>query len=344
MRKLPESCFRATLCGLVVFLVLICVGLIVIVAKYRWILWGCGYSVPSAPSVLPFFPRQIAFGSCVSNDIDADIFNNVDADVFIFLGDNIYADTYNPWIMSRFYNRLSCMKSFQDMVSRTPITLAIWDDHDYGHDNAGADYTMKYQSQKMFLDFWNIPQHSDRRRGFGVYGSYRFQSPEGSVRVILPDLRFDRDPEISVNGAYVATNGSMIGKYQWKWLEREIDESQREDNWTIIGSSTQFGHSPNGYQSWNLYPADRQKLLEMINPRKTFVISGDVHWGEISNVSGVLDITSSGLSVRDPNVLPNLNRIGHAYADYNYGLIDLVQRTASIMTIDNQIAMQVKLG
>ena len=32
MRKLPESCFRATLCGLIVFLVSICVALIVIVA------------------------------------------------------------------------------------------------------------------------------------------------------------------------------------------------------------------------------------------------------------------------------------------------------------------------
>ena len=323
------------------FFILICVALLVIVIKFQWIFWGCSYSIPSTPPIVQFLPSRIAFGSCVSNDIDADIFNNIHADVFVFLGDNIYADTTNPWIMSRFYNRLSCMQSFRDMVSRTPVTLAIWDDHDYGGDNAGGDYPMKFQSQKMFLDFWNIPLRSDRRRGFGVYGTYRFQSPAGSISIILPDLRFYRDPEISVNGAYIPTNGSMLGVSQWTWLENEIILSQKNDNLTIIGSSTQFGHSPNGYESWNLYPIDRQRLLKLIDPKKTLVISGDVHWGEISNASGVLDVTASGLSVRDKNVLPNSNRVGRAYPDYNYGLIDLVQRTVSIMTADNTVAVQV---
>ena len=66
-----------------------------------------------------------------------------------------------------------------------------------------------------------------------------------------------------------------------------------------------------------------------------------MHWGEISNASGVLDVTASGLSVRYKNVLPNSNRVGRAYPDYNYGLIDLVQRTVSIMTADNTVAVQV---
>ena len=48
-------------------------------------------------------------------------------------------------------------------VRRTIPHLAIWDDHDYGQNDAGAEFASKRQAQALFLDFWSAPA-SDARR------------------------------------------------------------------------------------------------------------------------------------------------------------------------------------
>ena len=68
----------------------------------------------------------------------------------------------------------------------------------------------------------------------------------------------------------------------------------------------------------------------MIDPNKTVVISGDVHWGEISMLNGLVEATSSGISEIDPNVKPNVYRVGNALAVKNYGLIDLERQRISL--------------
>jgi alkaline phosphatase D len=52
---------------------------------------------------------------------------------------------------------------FQKLRATCPI-LATWDDHDYGADDAGAEYPMKVESQKLFLDFFHEPPDSPRRQ------------------------------------------------------------------------------------------------------------------------------------------------------------------------------------
>ena len=38
--------------------------------------------------------------------------------------------------------------------------LVIWDDHDYGLNDAGASYIYKAESQQIYNDAWNIDQKS----------------------------------------------------------------------------------------------------------------------------------------------------------------------------------------
>jgi alkaline phosphatase D len=233
--------------------------------------------------------------------------------------------------------------------------MAIWDDHDYGSNDIGADNPIKYESQSIFLEFWRIPTASERRRqSGGVYGSYRFNTPsgQGSVSIIMPDLRFFREPlqlcehreYYPRQGCYCPANRSLIGDVQWAWLEDVVSKSQRSDVLTIIASSTQFGHSANGYESWTNFPLDRARLHALLDPSKSLVISGDAHWGEISMVNGLINATSSGFSEFDTNVLPNQNRVGSAVAQLNYGLINLADRTVSIYGLGHTLQISVTLA
>src|SRR5205085_5585100 len=102
-------------------------------------------------------------------------------DLFLFLGDNIYADTTDMTVMRQKYAKLAAIPSFQRVRQACPI-LATWDDHDYGADDAGADYPAKEASQKEFLNFWGVPADSPRRQQKGVYSAAVFGPPGQRVQ------------------------------------------------------------------------------------------------------------------------------------------------------------------
>jgi len=134
-------------------LISIVVSVIVILVRFPWIFFACKYDLRGVLQNNTKNITRIAFGSCASNVDPLDILRDIRADVFVFLGDNIYADTNSPAIMKMLYNRLSCKPSFQTLVKQTPYVLATWDDHDYGWNDIGVGYGMKYESQRIFLNF-----------------------------------------------------------------------------------------------------------------------------------------------------------------------------------------------
>src|SRR3546814_12003861 len=52
---------------------------------------------------------------------------------------------------------------WQELRRKGPV-LATWDDHDFGGNNAGANYPMKVESQRLFLEFLDEPKESPRRK------------------------------------------------------------------------------------------------------------------------------------------------------------------------------------
>ena len=70
--------------------------------------------------------------------------------------------------------------------------MAVWDDHDYGENDAGLEYPQKAESQQIFLDFLNEPGDSVRRKSPGIYDSI-ILGPDGKrVQFILLDTRYFR--------------------------------------------------------------------------------------------------------------------------------------------------------
>jgi len=300
-----------------------------------WIFYECAHELSPVPDVIHGpLPRTIAFGSCLDNNNPSDLLDKIHADVFVFLGDNIYADTANSVRMHWIYNRLSCKPTFQRLVKRTRHILAIWDDHDYGQNDDGSGYSMKKLSRHIFLNFWRIPATSARRHNQGIYGSYTFTDGNASIVIIMLDLRSFRDPLTGCarpQGWYCpATSGTMLGDEQWRWLEQTL--AQNNESLVIIASSTQYIVDEYGYETWSNFPNEQARLASLLDPNRTIIISGDLHWGEISVTNkGLYDITSSGISQLDPQVLSNQYRIGAPVVEFNYGLLDLELMTASVI-------------
>ena len=99
----------------------------------------------------------IAFGSCLKETRPQPIWEAVleaNPDVFVMLGDNIYGDTRDMVKLRQKWRTLDEVPDFRRLRSECRL-LAIWDDHDYGENDAGASYPKKVESQEAFLDFLN---------------------------------------------------------------------------------------------------------------------------------------------------------------------------------------------
>lgn len=283
---------------------------------------------------------RIALGSCGHQDKPQPLLDVATAqrsDVFIYLGDNIYGDSYSLDTLRAKYARLAAKSEFQRLKASTRL-LAIWDDHDYGWNDAGRHFSLKAESKEIFMDFWQVPAESKRRKHPGIYGTEWLERDGRRVQVILLDTRTFRDELIHrketdtrFKNDYVPNQNSdstFLGPAQWAWLE---DELRKPADARIIASSNQFSHEYNGWESWTNVPHERQRMIDLIkNTRANGVIflSGDVHWGEISrlDVPGLYpihDLTSSGITQTWDVIEPNRNRLGNAIPQNNIGVVDL---------------------
>ncbi|WP_417464729.1 alkaline phosphatase D family protein [Kordiimonas sp.] len=296
----------------------------------------------------PAAVSRILFGSCANQNKPQPIWEPINAlepDLFIFLGDNIYGDTRDMDVMAAKYQKLGGIEGFKALRQNTPI-IATWDDHDYGENDAGLEYPEKERSKELFLEFWNEPKDSPRRRADdGIYTSYTYGEEGQRTQVILLDLRWNRTALTHVSkaaakrrdqmgfGPYLPTSAAdatMLGEKQWAWLEREL---RKPADLRIIGSSLQFISTFPGWEAWSLFPRERARMIELIratDARGVVFISGDTHWAEISRQDNgetpypLYDFTSSGLTETWHNMSPNAYRLpGCMYTKANFGIIEV---------------------
>jgi alkaline phosphatase D len=321
---------------------------------------GLGAAPPAAPDRrFDDTLTRIAFGSCAKQDKEQPIWTAVEAanpDLFIFLGDNVYGDTRDMSVLKGKYALLAGKPGFQRIRSRAR-TIAIWDDHDFGEDDAGGDYPMKEETRRIFCDFWGEAADSPRRSRSGIYTSYVFGKAPRRVQVILPDLRFNRTPILKLDlggrdyetrahewAAEVKQSGkgfvpgpyqrnpdlaaTMLGEAQWRWLEQQL---QVPAEVRIFASSLQVVADFPGWEGWTNYAMDHQRLVSLIRRHRVnglVCISGDTHYAEVSRLDAntpypLWDITSSGLTETWPVVPPNALRVGSILAEPNFGMLEI---------------------
>lgn len=115
-------------------------------------------------------------------------------DLFLWLGDNIYADTLEPEIMSDLYKIQRSVPEYRDFGSRVP-QLATWDDHDWGLNNHDRELPIAEQSLALFQRFWANPGYGTSQ----VPGVF-FQHHWGGVDFFMLDNRYHRSPNEDPDG------------------------------------------------------------------------------------------------------------------------------------------------
>ena len=306
---------------------------------------------------------RVLFGSCIKQDKPKPILETIVArqpELFIFLGDNIYADTTDMDVMQAKYAKLKSDRGFARLLKQCPI-LATWDDHDYGVNDGGAEYPQREASQRIFVNFWNDPKDSPRRQHPGVYDAKVFGPAGKRLQVILLDTRYFRGPlkkgERRVGGPYLPTDDktvTMLGEAQWKWLEEQL---RVPAELRIIASSIQFVSESSGQETWSNIPHERTRFLDLIRTTKAngaLIISGDRHWAELSvsterTLYPIYDLTSSSLNQIHSRGTPTKNKFRNLRKTVhreNYGVIrcDWDQSnpriSLQVIDIDNEVQIE----
>lgn len=292
----------------------------------------------------PAAPARITFGSCCKQDKPQPIWDSIIAtrpNLFLMIGDNIYGDSQDMSVLKSKWDLLGAQPGFVKLRQTCPV-LATWDDHDYGADDAGAEYPRKRESQQLFLDLFGEPASSARRIQEGVYASYEYGPASQRVQVILTDARYHRSPlkknglkrgDPGFRGPYRENNDegvTILGDTQWKWLEEQLRKPAKV---RIIASGVQFLANEHDWEKWGNFPTERDRLFKLIRDTKAngvILISGDRHSAEISRDDKsigypLFDITSSSLN--SPGTLnksePNALRTGPLYSPENFGMISI---------------------
>lgn len=292
----------------------------------------------------------IAFGSC-NKEYEAQPFWPVIAaknpDLWIWLGDNIYADTDDMSVMAQKYQQQLKVPEYHQFKQQVPMT-GIWDDHDYGMNDGNRTYSQKEQAKEQFMQFMDMDSEHAVSQHQGIYHSLQFGQPPQQIKLILLDTRTFQDPLVNLpKGSeknYAVNPGTVLGAEQWLWLANELNQSTARVN--LIASSIQVIAEDHRYEMWSNFPSERTKLLDLIvssQVKNPLILSGDRHLSEVSKINwqgqNIYDITASGLTHSFSGVEEfNSHRLGELVVDESFSTlqIDWPNMTSTVTQFSTQ--------
>ncbi len=281
---------------------------------------------------------KIAFGSCSKQYEPQILWDEIIAEncnMWIWLGDNIYGDTEDMIQLKSQYDFQKANKEYQKLKEKTPI-YGIWDDHDYGVNDGGKEFSKKDESRDLMLEFLDVPKENDVYNRVGGYQSYDLSINGLSIKLILLDSRYFRDQTIKVGKSYNPNlTGTILGPEQWKWFENELNNSKADIN--LVGNGIQVIAQDHRFEKWNNFPNERQKMLDLVTSSgasRVILLSGDRHLSELSMLKlgnmeyPLYDITSSGLthSFTDYSNEVNQHRIGEVVPEKSYAVLEIYRK------------------
>lgn len=198
----------------------------------------------------------------------------------LWLGDNLYlrnasrsgapADFSSPELMRERYREVRAKPFLQALFAATHH-YALWDDHDYGPNNADRHFPLKEESLRLFRSYWPNPDLG----AAGVPGtSARFRQEDADFFIL--DGRFHRDPEKAPAGASKA----LFGAAQMRWLKEGLEGSTA--SFKVVASGSQLlSQNANGVTSgWHSYEGERRPFLDWLASSRipgVILLSGDRH-------------------------------------------------------------------
>ena len=230
--------------------------------------------------------RNFTFGlaSCANNTILAgvnpgvfDTIRNKDPLFFLHMGDMHYNDTSGePVATSDFRNAFSKVFQFSTRQKEFWQKLAvpyIWDDHDFGPNDANGSFANKANSREAYQQ---VVPHYPLAAGSGnvpIYQSFAV----GRCWFILLDVRSEADLQSKTDNA----SKTRLGATQKAWLKQQLLFAR--DNYAvtfIVSPVTWGGAASAASDTWAGYATERREIIDFIVANSctgVFILSGDAH-------------------------------------------------------------------
>lgn len=196
-------------------------------------------------------------------------------DLTLWMGDNVYfrdVDYGSPSGMAYRYRHDRALPQLQSLLN-TGGHAAIWDDHDYGTNDANSSFTLKADSLALFKRYWANPSYGlpDLQGNFTVVH-------HNDADFFMLDDRWYRDND-HLEGA---EHKVMFGERQIAWLKNALLSSTA--NFKIIVGGNQFLDDQNKWEGWLNFPEERRGFIDWLTVSRVdgvMFASGDRHQTEL---------------------------------------------------------------
>jgi phosphodiesterase/alkaline phosphatase D-like protein len=218
----------------------------------------------------------IAFASCAKTGSSSRVFDAIraaDPDVFVHMGDFHYRNirTNDAHRFRRAYDAVLASRTQAHLYRSVPVAY-VWDDHDYGGNNADGTAT----SRPAALDVYRqaVPHYPLASNGVdGIYQAFDI----GRVRVIVTDARSRRSP----SDQSPASARTMLGAAQRQWLFDQFTAAADRPLVVWVSSVPWIAEEASGPDHWGAYAAERRAIATHLDrvglTRRLVMLSGDAH-------------------------------------------------------------------
>lgn len=198
----------------------------------------------------------------------------------LWLGDNWYyreVDYFSPsglWYRAHHDRSLPVL---QNLLKAMP-QYAIWDDHDYGYNDADKSFVQKEESLRVFKKYWCNPSYGEG--GQGIYSMISY----GDVDVFLMDDRWFR----SSNNMRATIDGKpnpdkrMWGAKEMEWLKNALLSSQA--TFKLIATGNQTLNPKSVFECLQDFPVEFNEFMSFLTDQKingVLFLTGDRHHSEV---------------------------------------------------------------
>ncbi|MEL6812442.1 MAG: alkaline phosphatase D family protein [Bacteroidota bacterium] len=246
-------------------------------------------------------------------------------DFMLWLGDNTYLREADWNSRTGFLHRYTHTRSLPELQPLLASThhYAIWDDHDFGPNNADGSFWMKETATEIFQLFWGNPNYNVTGEG-GITGSFQW----ADLQFFLLDNRYHRTSNRNTTG-----ERKMLGNAQIDWLINALSSSNAPFKFIAIGGqvlSTEAMH-----ENYATFPEERRYLLDKIREARiegVIFLDGDRHHTGLSRlleskyVYPLYDLTCSSLTAGayDDKEILNTNKLEETLVgQHNFGILNV---------------------
>jgi len=217
---------------------------------------------------------------------------SAEPDMMLWLGDNVYLrevdfQSYSGYLYR--YTHTRTLPEMQELLKACP-NYAIWDDHDYGPNDADASWIHRDWAQEAFKTFWANPSYGAPSGANNIATAFRFND----VEFFLLDNRSQR-----IHHNNRTQDIHVLGDEQIDWLIAALNKSKAPFKMVAVGG--QFLNTVDRHENMANFP-ERQEIIDRIEEEHihgVVFLTGDRHCTDMSRIE-----LEGGAVIHDLTVSP----------------------------------------